>query len=328
LKWQKKRDFHIIEGRAQLRVGNYPLAEQSLVLALADIEQQHGSAARRAAILIDLAEAQRKQSRLGPAEQSIRQAMELIPETARGQCLDSLADIYGDSGNYPQQQRTLQESLGREEALPRPDSGRLAKLRHKLAMAFHNAGDHEAAAAHFGRAVALHEQAFGAEHAETGKLLVDLGSAQQRQGNHAEALRNLERALAIQEKTLGADSPEVANGLYQFALACEKSGNLEQAAAQFEQMLQLRQRLVGGNEMEVVDAYAHLSRLYASLGQLARAEETARSAILILERSPGPELASLLENLGGIYERADRREEAVEAYNRAREVRKVARASV
>jgi tetratricopeptide (TPR) repeat protein len=77
----------------------------------------------------------------------------------------------------------------------------------------------------------------------------------------------------------------------------------------------------------MADAYAHLSRLSASLGRLARAEETALSAILILERSPGSKLAAALESLGAIYERADRRDDAAKLYERAKEVRKFARAA-
>jgi eukaryotic-like serine/threonine-protein kinase len=153
-------------------------------------------------------------------------------------------------------------------------------------------------------------------------MLSELGAAQHTEGKHAEALRNLERALAIQEKTLGADSPQVTQSLYQLALACEKSGNLEQAVARFERILLLRQRQVGGSETEMADVYMRLSRSCLSVGRLARAREAVESAILILERKPGEELASALETFGAICERADHHEEALAAFERAKEVRK------
>jgi hypothetical protein len=54
------------------------------------------------------------------------------------------------------------------------------------------------------------------------------------------------------------------------------------------------------------------------LDRLALAEEMAKSAILIMDRKPGPELASALEILANIYERSDRTEEAIAARERAR----------
>ena len=323
-KWKKGRDAHRVEGERQLQVGNYSEAEQSLILALAEAELRVTSARKRASMLWNLAEAQRKQGKLPQAEQSIQQAIALVSELKGqeieqyGECLELLAGVHRDTGNHPQEQQILQESLKLEEGLPKPNPRRLARLRQKLALAYHHSGDYPEAAAHFARSLELHEQVFGAADAETGKMLTELGTAQQREGNHAAALRSLERALSIQEKALGADSPEVTKGLYHLALAYEKSGNLEQAAAQLERMLQLRSRQVGGSEAELADVYGRLSRICFTLGRLARAGETAQSAILILERKPGPELAAALQTYAAICERTDRREEATAAYERAR----------
>src|SRR6266576_1871868 len=55
LKWKKKRDVNTTAGQEHLRVGNYPLAEESLTLALADVEQRGGSALARAGLLMSLA---------------------------------------------------------------------------------------------------------------------------------------------------------------------------------------------------------------------------------------------------------------------------------
>jgi tetratricopeptide (TPR) repeat protein len=326
-KWKKQRNAQYAAGEKHLQVGNYAEAEQKLAVALAEAQSRNRPPLKRAEILRNLAEAQRRQRKFPPAEQSIRQAMALVADLKGqgreeyGQCLELLGCLFEDSGNYPQTQQILQESLSVEEGLPKPNAERLAKLRQKLALAFHRSGDHSAASPHFVRALELHEQAFGAEHAETGKMLTELGTAQQREGNHAEALRNLERALRIQEKALGADSPEVTHSLYHLALAYEKSGNLEQAAAQFEHMLQLRQRQARANELETAAALAHLSRLCFKLGRLARAEEAALASILILERKQGSELGATLETLARIYERMGRSQEAASTHERAREAR-------
>ena len=75
---------------------------------------------------------------------------------------------------------------------------------------------------------------------------------------------------------------------------------------------------MSGNEAELADVYVRLSRICFTLGRLARAGESAQSAIFILERKPGPELAEALKLYAAICEHADRREEATAAYERAR----------
>jgi len=79
-KWKKRRDALSVEGERQLQVGNYPEAEQSLLSAIAEAEGRRDSVKKLTGMLLNLAEAQRKQRRFSPAEQSIRQAMALVAE--------------------------------------------------------------------------------------------------------------------------------------------------------------------------------------------------------------------------------------------------------
>ena len=166
----------------------------------------------------------------------------------------------------------------------------------------------------------MHEQAFGADHPETAQVLTEAGAAFQEEGNHAEALLRLERSLELKEKALGKDAPEVTESVHRLALSYEHSGRPDLAAAQFERMLQLREHQVGSSEAELAEVFSHLARVNLALGRLPRAEETAKSAILILERKPSVDLGQALECLAKIYERSDRMAEAADANERAREV--------
>jgi tetratricopeptide (TPR) repeat protein len=323
-KWNKRVNQLIAAGEQDLHVGNYGQAENSLLLAATEAERHGVPAARRAVILRNVAEAQRKQNKLAEAEQTIRQAMAMTTgSTGPGRsqyadCLDVLADVARDRGNYPQAQTALQESLKLEESVAKPNPELMARRRQKLALAYHDAGDYTAAASHFIHALDLHEQTFGAEHAETGRVLSETGAALHKAGECAKALACLERAIQIQQKTSGEDSPEVTQDLYYLAMACEDSGRLDQAVAHYERLLMLRRRQVTGNEFEVAEVFFYLARVYLRLDRLALAEEMAKSAILIMDRKPGPELASALEILANIYERSDRTEEAAAASERAR----------
>ena len=317
-------DLLIAGGEKELRIGAYSAAEKSLAFAAAEAKRRGAPASKQATILRNVAEAQRSQGDWARAEQTIRQAMALISgntgegRTQYADCLEALADVCRDRGNYVQTQTLLQESLSMEESLPSPNPALLAKRRQKLALSYRDAGEHAAAALQFVRSLEAHEAAFGPEHSETGRMLTEAGAALHQARDHAAALRHLTRALQIHEKALGADAPEVAQNLYCQALVYEDSGNLDQAAAQYERLLLLRSRQVAGNELELAEVLFYLSRVCLALGRLARAEEMARSAILIMEPRPGPELATTLELLAKIYERSDRQPEAASANERAR----------
>src|ERR1700676_1443318 len=95
-KWNKQRNRLTVEGEQDLQVGNYAEAEKSLTLAAAEAESRGASAGKRATILRNLAEAQRKQGKLGEAEQTIQKAIALLSNNTGqsrqqyGDCLDVL----------------------------------------------------------------------------------------------------------------------------------------------------------------------------------------------------------------------------------------------
>jgi tetratricopeptide (TPR) repeat protein len=322
-KWLKEKNKYALEGEKQLHAGNYKEAEAALLMAVDDAELRRRRPLKRAELLSSLAEAQRRLGKFGEAEATAVQAMALVADgeapSRAAQCLDLLAGIHEDQGNYPQAQEFLLDSLKIEEELPKPNPRILARRLQRLALAHHLAGDYAGAAPHFARSLEQHERAFGAEHAETGKALSDLGIAMLREGKHEESTQKLRQALAIQESALGSDAPEVSDSVFHLALAYERAGNLEVAADVFERALALRERIVRGSNLEVGVVLYHLARVYLAMGKLARAEESAKSALAILERTPEPELASTYETLAAIYGAAGRSAEAHEAAKRARE---------
>lgn len=112
-KWNKARNRQIVEGRRQLEIGNHGEAEKLLEQA---VEGARGrSVAVRQAVLLSLAEARRKQGKLEEAAKTIREAMELTPNipgsgrSGYANCLEALAGVEEDRGNYPEAQNQLQE---------------------------------------------------------------------------------------------------------------------------------------------------------------------------------------------------------------------------
>ena len=79
-KWNKRRNQLADQGERELQVGNYSEAEKSLALAVTEANSSGFSAGKRATILRNLAEAQRKQSKFAEAERTIQQAITLLPD--------------------------------------------------------------------------------------------------------------------------------------------------------------------------------------------------------------------------------------------------------
>ena len=311
-------------GHKHLEVGNYKEAETVLGLAAIEAELRKSSPMKQAELLTSLGESQRKQGKFNDAEDSIRLAMGLVRESKGesseryGQCLEALAGVEEDRGNYPQAQAYLQESIKIEEKRRRPDPRTLARRRQRLAMAFHLGRDYAGAAPHFAKSLELYQQAYGAQHEETGRALAKLGEALAREGKHPEAIEKLRKALWIEERTAGHDSPGVAEDLLHLAMSYEKVGELDAAVEQLERLALLRERLVAGSEFDVGVVFYHLARLHFECGHLGRAQECALTAVPMLEQAPGPELALALETLADIYVKSGRSGEAPETRKRAR----------
>src|SRR5438105_2857142 len=107
--WSLDRNPHRKEAQRLLRSGSYAEAERHLLNEIAEAELRNFSPARRIALRLELAEAQRKQSLiedreedaaiwLASAEKSARQAIALAAQTHDGaayvQALDVLAEIF------------------------------------------------------------------------------------------------------------------------------------------------------------------------------------------------------------------------------------------
>ena len=87
------------------------------------------------------------------------------------QCLDTLAEIFGDQGKYEAVEKVMQEAIRIESAQPHPDPIRMARRVVRLGVARHRMGRTKDAIPVLEKAVALHEQTYGKEHVETARQL-------------------------------------------------------------------------------------------------------------------------------------------------------------
>jgi len=251
--WGRKQVTHGAEGARHLEAGNYTEAERHLALAVAHAEEHRSAAATQILLRLQLAEAQRKLGKFDQAKQTLHVATVCTAREGNAaayvECLDALAGVFEDAGNFSEVQKVLVEAGRLEAALPHPDAGNVARRTRRLGLARHKLG--QDASALLEEAVTLYGQAFGAEDLETGDSLTELGAIYRGQGKHAEAQRCLRRAVKIHENGYGPDSDEALRDLQNLAESLDESGDPDAAAGQYERLLEHMQRVVGCNMDEV-----------------------------------------------------------------------------
>lgn len=323
--WSLERNWNRVEGERQLKSRNYADAEKHLSLAVLEAEEHGNPVPKRIHLRLQLAEAQRRHAmadpenpdkvRLAQAEKTVRSAIELAAKVnhtmAYVQCLDALADIFGDQNNYSAVEKVTQEAIRIETSLPHPDPLRTARRVHRLGVARHHTGQAAMAVSDVEKAVAIHEQTYGEDHVETARLLTDLGCIHRAQGNHVEAQKILRRALRIHENSCGYDSPETIRDLHNLAGSLEDSGDVDGAAEQYERALTLKARTIGGSLEEMGEMQYGLAGLYIGWQNYSRARELLIEAIGTFKRKRGTRLATALEMLGYVEEWSGRYPDAV-----------------
>ncbi len=318
--WSLEHGVNRVEGERHLKARNYAEAEKHLERALHEADVQRHSV-RRVQFRLEMAEAQRKQGKFNEAEQTVRDALELTARVSNPsgyvQCLDALAEVFHDSGNFPAMEAVLQEGVRIEAAIPHPDRMRMARRIHRLGTARHKNGRSEAAIPALEKAVKLHEEVSGEEHIETGNLLSELGAIYRAQGTHQEAERCLRRALRIHEHELGPTSEEALHDLHHLAGSLESSGEIEQAAALYERMLLLKERIVGGDLEDLAEMQFGVAGVYIGWSNYARARELLFESIGTFKRKKGARLAVAQETLAYVEEYSGRYLEAIAELARA-----------
>jgi len=217
--WKNDSHYTRVEGDRQLTASNFEDPEILLEEAVAESAAMDLSPTTRIKLQLQLAEAQRKKGKLEEAEATVRAVLELTARIANPagyvQCLDALADIYYDRGDFAIMQTLVEEGVRIEAAMPHPDAIRTARRVHRLAVARHLRGDDGIPALE--KAIELHERSFGEEHLETGAVLTDAAVLYRARGSYDDAQRCLKRALHIHSRECGPESQEAIRDLQYLA---------------------------------------------------------------------------------------------------------------
>ena len=298
------------EAWRNLELGQCPEAEKFFRLALGE---KH-TPAKRLELTLGLADAQRRQGKLEPAEQSAQAAIGLAGETknhsAHLDALDILTDLQLDRGN-PKEALELADRIVRlEDSRPKPDPARQVKHVHKLASVLVRNQKGEAALTAYARAAKQAEHTFGMEHPTTADVLSGWGALLRLAGRHEESQKMLRQAMQVHRETRGPDSREVTADISELAASLEESGDSAAAMAEYEKALTLRERQLGGDPHETALLQVRLGALYLQEGRSSTARELLIHAIRVLEKGDEEHYLLALKVLAYAEEFTGRGEEA------------------
>jgi CHAT domain-containing protein/tetratricopeptide (TPR) repeat protein len=196
-----------------------------------------------------------------------------------------------------------------------------AAVRASYGTALVRAGDFERGSAVQEEALALFEQAWGADHPDMAVPLRNLAVTYLGSQWPARAAPLLQRALAVQAAALGSESPAYARTVGVLAMAQQGMGRLDSALASYTRADDLLERhlayvLTFGSEAQkqglVAGTGNAASRLVSlHLGAMAGDSAAARAALTAVLRRKGRALDATAESLGALREQMGPNERAL-----------------
>jgi tetratricopeptide (TPR) repeat protein len=178
------------------------------------------------------------------SERAFRRALDLFEETGLGEeppaleAMRSLANelsMLGDNGAAEQLYRRVADITRARWGDAHPDIG---AIEFNLGLSARDAGQNEAALAHFERALAIKEPVFGRDSERLGSLYMMIADMRQQLGDAAGARPFAERAYRISLQ-LPENHSERANATMVLARIEIFTGNPRAAIARFEEVLSL-----------------------------------------------------------------------------------------
>src|SRR5262245_46599793 len=189
-----------------------------------------------------------------------------------------------------------------------------------LGLALDQAGHYTEAEPYLNRALAIRENALGADHPSTAESLNNLAELYRLQGKYAEADPLYKRALDITEKALGADHPSTATSLNNLASLYVSQGKYAEAEPLLKRALAITEKARGADHPSTATSLNNLALLYKSQDKYAEAEPLYKRALAINEKALGaehPMTATNLNNLALVYYSQGEYAEAEPLFKRA-----------
>ena len=188
-------------------------------------------------------------------------------------CLNNLAALYRELGDYAKAEPLYKRSLAiREQALGK-DHPEVAQILNNLAVLYDTLGDYAKAEPLYKRALEIKGKSLGKDHPDVANSLNNLAVLYKTLGDYAMAELLYKRSLEIYEKSLGKDHPGVALSLNNLAMLYDDLGDYARAEPLYKRSLEIYEKSLGKDHPKVDTILGNLALLYLTTGQLDKAYE-------------------------------------------------------
>lgn len=270
-------DMHATLGASYLTLGDYPVAQNHLELALFHLRASNERDTPRESFL-----------------------------------LDELTRALHPQAKFDYAYRLWRERVDHLAASSASPNRRLHALR-QLAAVERERRRFTEAEAHASAAMELAGRAGSAliQEALNWELLATI---QRAAGRSDASVTSAERALATARSALGADAPESLQILGTLAMCQRFAGRRDAAEKHYVELLERRTRLLGAEQPDTLTTLSELSFVYQDLGRYDEAVRLAEREVDVKRRVIGPEHPVTLgarTNLAFLYQLAGRYDDAV-----------------
>ncbi len=310
-------------GQAYNGLGLYPKAKDLLQQAVADAEQGDGGDALIKA-RIALGFNHYMDGEYEHASNAYRQALleaeglhgakhDLVAAALRG-----LADSLLEQDQPEEAERLYRRALAIELELHGERHPNTARTLHDLGILLYYQGSFAEAEGLYRRSLGTYRSLYGENHPTVAQGLNDLAVLLYDTGRFQAAIQTYQEAVPVYQKVYGEQHPEFASGIYNLGRALLIAGDLDAAEVHLRRALAIdRQRLAPGHE-DLILPLNSLAMLEIARGNLADAEILLGEALANAREHEHWMLGQVITNVGDLYVRQGRTEQAAAAIDEAR----------
>lgn len=309
---QLRRTVELVDSLASVEVCADPAA------VLSDVEPpsaQVASGVAEARKTIARARSERASGRWNAAQVLATKAVAMAKKTGyrpvRAEALEALGSVQVALHQIESGERTLQDAAW--IALAVGDTATALKSTVDLVELRRNIGAVEETLGWADRARELLEDQPNALH--EARIEVATSVTHREVGDLAQALEHARRGVEILEATAPHGTAWRARAISELAKVQYRENRLDDALATAKRGLSVRRLHLGSRHPDVAQSYVLLAAIYTEQERFGEAEDLLRRAQVIEREMVGPKsrmLAGMLNNLGAMYRRTGRDEEARE----------------
>ncbi|KAK7217890.1 hypothetical protein V2G26_005893 [Clonostachys chloroleuca] len=229
---------------------------------------------------------------------------------------NNLARFYEEHGRIEEAQDFYTRALIGYEAAKNPNKESMFNTVNNLGILYKRRGMFREAESLYKRALAGREELFGSLHDDTLSSIHSLGLLYATQGHLDEAAPLWEKYLHALQKNKGVEDPQTIVATYDLGTLYKNDDRIDEAIPLLERAFTSYERTKGQDDPATLDSLDTLATAHAMKGQYEEAENLWKKLLEARQRSPGSDfdLIRTRENLGQLYSRQNRLEEALKIY--------------